>query len=326
MRAIARIAVIEDSPAVQLLLGRLLSNAGYKDTKYFKSVEEAQKEFASLKIEDTPDLILMDIVLPGIDGIEGTRLLKGIQILFNVPIIVMTAHDDDETIDRSYKAGAMDYIRKPFRKVELISRIGAALRLRHEMERRRQREEELMAINNQLTISNIDLSIKSNLDGLTGLGNRLYMDNFLISTWKEAAVSGTEIAFVMLDVDYFKKYNDLYGHPTGDQCLKQVAGAIDSCLFRKGDTAVRYGGEEFGVILPNTTLEGAQLVAERIRMRVRSMQIKHAQGVGGIVTVTAGCSVQKVVEGIFPQKLIDLADSALYEGKHKGRDTVVAAL
>jgi diguanylate cyclase (GGDEF)-like protein/PAS domain S-box-containing protein len=182
------------------------------------------------------------------------------------------------------------------------------------------------SIEDQLTEANRRLEILAAQDGLTGLANRRAFDEALVREHRRAARESDGLALIMIDIDRFKSFNDRYGHPAGDECLKQVAGAVADAARRPGDMAARYGGEEFVVLLPNTDESGAAEVAERIRLAVRSLAIAHDSGMEGIVTISAGVSATGTnSQGEGPDIALKNADQALYWAKNCGRDQIINA-
>ncbi len=292
---------------------------------YAASAEEA---FEVLGIGDQEaagsiDLVLLDIMLPGIDGIETCKRIKEVEKYSDVPVIMVTARTDLEYIERAFNAGALDYIQKPVRKIELLARVNSALRLRREMKERREREEELEIITSLLEDANRELEKMASIDGLTGLANRMLFDKFLDREWKSALREDKKLALIMLDIDFFKYYNDFYGHQAGDECLKRLAKKLDEITYRPRDLAARYGGEEFAVIMPDTDIQGGIKVAERIRSGVESMEIPHEKSkVSGYVTVSVGVAIALPGNEEGVEALINASDQALYLAKNDGRNRV----
>jgi diguanylate cyclase (GGDEF)-like protein len=318
MRHNPRILIVEDSMAVQALLDAVLTAAGYTDLVFRNSVEEALDWVAGA--DRVPDLVLTDVILPGKDGIEGLRILKETPAFFEVPFIVMTSDDSDEVVDRAFSQGALDFVRKPFRQVELMARIGSALRLRSERMRRHERERELLDLIEQVQLANLDLGLQSRIDYLTALANRVALDEYLARVWEEHKSRGVMLGLLMIDLDYFKAFNDTYGHAAGDDCLKKTAGVMDSCLNRPADLSARYGGEEFTLVLPGTGEFGLRVVAERVRRRVFRLGIVHAQSPETVVTLSLGGSAEIPASGRSWKDLIARADEALYQAKQQGRN------
>lgn len=162
-------------------------------------------------------------------------------------------------------------------------------------------------------------------DGLTGVANRRTFDDRLVSEWQRERRDRLPLSLVMIDVDHFKRYNDTYGHPAGDECLRRVAGALDDVVFRPGDLLARYGGEEFAIILPTTDLAGATIVAERAREAVGNLAIAHEAGEAGVVTLSMGVASVVPTPEVGADDLIVAADGALYRAKREGRNRIVSA-
>ena len=178
----------------------------------------------------------------------------------------------------------------------------------------------------QLERANQELSFLSSVDGLTGIANRRHFDQFLSQQWSLAARNAEPIALIMCDIDFFKAYNDHYGHLQGDECLKKVAVALQESIKRPGDLVARYGGEEFAVVLPNTDAAGATNVAETLRDNVESLEIPHLfSSVTPKVTISLGVAIGHANSGVLPETLIEAADNALYKAKKNGRNCLILA-
>ena len=191
------------------------------------------------------------------------------------------------------------------------------------MDQRKARERELEQLNLKLTSVNELLRRLAVVDGLTGVANRRYFDEVIAEEWSRARRNESSIALIMADVDHFKAYNDTYGHQQGDECLKLVAGTMQSALSRAGDMLARYGGEEFAVILPSTDVAGAFEVAERILNAVSDMRLEHSgSSVADHVTISMGVSALRPDEQSSVQELIETADKNLYTAKAQGRNRV----
>ncbi|HET8647821.1 MAG TPA: diguanylate cyclase, partial [Vicinamibacteria bacterium] len=189
----------------------------------------------------------------------------------------------------------------------------------HELE---QKKQELEERNRQLDVANTQLEHLAVEDGLTGLFNRRYLNETLEKEWARAAREHTQVGLVLIDIDYFKKLNDAYGHPTGDERLRQVADVLRQAIHRPGDVAARYGGEEFALLLPGTMQAGAGLLADRVRRTVEALGLPHGESPYQRVTLSCGVSAMWPRAGVAAQELIDRADQALYQAKQDGRNRI----
>ncbi len=256
--------------------------------------------------DDPPDLVLLDVVMPEMDGHEVCRRLKSDEVTCNIPVIFVTAHNDAAQETHGFEVGAVDFIAKPVNPTTVRARVKTHLTLKHQSDLLRK-----MVF----------------IDGLTGVFNRRCFDELLVTEWRRAPRNASSLGLLMLDIDHFKRYNDRYGHQQGDDTLRQVASAIKASLLRPGDLVARYGGEEFACIMPATDFEGALHVAERIEHVVRSLQLPHADSdTAAVVTLSIGLALGQPGSDADPAALLALADAQLYRAKHTGRGRVCAAV
>lgn len=252
-----------------------------------------------------PDLVLLDIVMPQMDGHEVCRQLKADPGTRDIPVIFVTAHTESDQETLGLELGAVDFITKPVVPAVVRARVRTHVTLKQQSDLLRK-----MAF----------------LDGLLGVFNRRYFDQQLETELARSHRSDTPLSVLMLDVDFFKKYNDTYGHLAGDDCLRHVAAAIRQSFRRPGDVVARYGGEEFACILPETPLEDAVVMAKALEQQIRQLGIAHSSSsVTDVVTVSIGvCCKPQGVAGV-ASALVEQADAQLYRAKHGGRGQVCGA-
>jgi diguanylate cyclase (GGDEF)-like protein len=304
------ILIVDDNPTNLSVLSQALKEAGYKTRVAMdgeSAIEQAQ--------EDHPELILLDIQMPGIDGFETCAQLKANPETRDIPVIFITASADIENKIKGLSVGAVDYITKPFQFEEVLARVKVHLELRFLT---RKVQEQTISLQR----ANQELLRLANLDGLTEIANRRRFDQYLDCEWRRLTRQEEHLSLILCDIDYFKSYNDYYGHQAGDTCLKQVAKTIEATLCRPSDLVARYGGEEFVVILPNTGPEGAIKVAENICLQIRLLGIVHERSkVSSQITLSLGISSLIPNLQIQADRLITTADKALYQAKEKGRNS-----
>jgi diguanylate cyclase (GGDEF)-like protein len=318
------ILLVDDSPEQRRALASVLKLEGYDETLTASSASEALRrlEAEAGKI----DLILMDLHMPGVDGIGACRQLKADPRFQDIPIIIVTISTEVQDLKAAFDAGALDYITKPPNDVELRARVGSALHLKREMDRRKARERDLLEVTKQLTEANERLERLSLLDGLTGVANRRHFNQTFDLEWRRAVRSGASLGLILIDIDFFKQYNDTYGHPSGDHCLKQIAGVLAGTVRRVADLVARYGGEEFAVLLPGTSLAGVAKIAELLRTKIEELGIPHSDSkVSTHVTISLGAAATIPTRGASPAGLVTAADQALYHAKQAGRNQVKVA-
>lgn len=260
--------------------------------------EQALEKCAELH----PDLILLDVVMPRLDGYEVCRRLKADPELADIPVIFITSHFDEADEVRGFELGAVDFIHKPVNPIITKARVKTQLQLK-------QQTDLLRAI--------------SQIDGLTGIANRRRFDQQLELEWRSCCRSGEPLSLLMLDIDYFKQYNDEFGHLAGDECLRRVAMAMQQAIGRPYDLLARFGGEEFAVLLPRTNSHGAQFLAQNILLKIQHLALSHPYSPGGIVTLSAGLATVVPLEHIQARQLLQRADEMLYKAKQQGRNRLL---
>ncbi|XGV86768.1 MAG: diguanylate cyclase domain-containing protein [Limnothrix sp. BL-A-16] len=321
--------IVDDTPDNVDLLRRYLMR--FKKFR-IQSVENGQLALEYLQNvppKDHPDLILMDVVMPKLNGFETYRALQTLYPDWDVPVIFMTGLSDLSSKLEGLELGAVDYIIKPFQKEEVLARIELQLRLLDLTRQLRAKNEELerevaerQRVEATLLTVNLELERLATSDGLTQVANRRCFDTTINREWQRLAQDHRPMSLVLCDVDYFKRFNDHYGHQAGDDCLIQVARTLQDGTRRATDLVARYGGEEFAILLPDTDLTMAVEVIDRLRRAIENLKIPHERSEASPwVTVSLGLACQFPKMGNTPQNLIAAADAALYEAKQQGRNT-----
>ena len=313
------ILIVDDDPSMRQVLRRVMEKDGYQVVEAANG-EQGLEVYRRLK----PQLILLDALMPVMDGFaccthlqklisesssedEAFADVNDLNSIARTPVLMITGLDDQASVDRAFAVGATDYVTKPIHFAVLRQRV-----------RRLIQQSQLYQ---KLEIANRELQRLASLDGLTGVANRRRFDEYLDTEWQLMAREKLPLSLILCDIDFFKKYNDTYGHQAGDACLRQVADALRFCARRSVDLVARYGGEEFVVILPNTTVSVAAQIAEEMRSVVNALQIPHVQSaVSEHVTLSLGIACLTPTLNTSPAMLIAAADAALYQAKAAGRN------
>lgn len=316
------ILIVDDEKTLRLVLRRAMEQEGYQVSE----VGDGHQCLAFCT-EQLPDIILLDAMMPVMDGFTCCAQLQEMFGQDCPPILMITGLNNQESVDRAFEAGATDYITKPIHWAVLRQRVRRLLHTHWVMAELHRKIEQERVLKAKLEEMNQELQRLVDLDGLTQIANRRAFDQALQQEWKRLAREQSPLSLILCDIDFFKAYNDTYGHQAGDECLKQVADILRKAAKRPADVVARYGGEEFVVILPNTSLRGAMQVAESIRSKLKSRAIVH-EGSGVSKFVTLSCGVAGVIPPpkTTPERLIAEADQALYKAKVEGRDRVVGNL
>lgn len=307
-----RVLVVEDSRVTLKVLTGYLSSMGIREPL----VAETGTQALDLYSRERPDIVLLDARLPDIDGFEvAKRIRKAEQGEEWTAIIFLTAMNGDEDLARGIAAGGDDYLVKPVSETVFHAKVRAMHRL-VAMQRN------LVEVTRKLDVANAELLRLSTTDSLTGIANRRAMDAFLLREWRRCLRMAKPLSLVMIDIDYFKLFNDRYGHQAGDECLQRVATQIARAAPRASDLAARYGGEEFMLLLGETDADGALWMAERVRQMVADLKVPHYATDSKLVTVSCGAVTVVPDDTRSVEVLTRSADAALYQAKRGGRDRV----
>ena len=294
-----RLLVVDDQPINIQTLYQIF----HADHEVFVATS-GEQALAFCRGNPLPDLILLDVVMPGLDGLAVCRQLKADPVLANIPVIFVTACMDPADETRALEAGGVDFITKPVNPMVVRARVKTHLTLKAQGDFLRS----LVFV-----------------DGLTGVANRRRFDEALLSEWRQCRRAGTPLALLMIDIDHFKRYNDHYGHPTGDACLQQVAAVLKAAMQRACDLVARYGGEEFVCLLPGCDQAPALAKAQALQAALAAQGIAHeASPTAAWVTLSIGVAVAQPQAGGSPAALVAAADAALYSAKHRGRNCISA--
>jgi diguanylate cyclase (GGDEF)-like protein len=295
------ILVVDDNKFIRQVVSAMIVDSGHTAI----TADGHQQALAELK-KETIDLVLMDIEMPEVNGFELTKMMRKAYPQW-FPIIFLSSNDSEDYLTKGIDAGADDYLTKPVKQVILSAKIRA-------MER-------IAKMKGALDRANKQLEILSSIDPLTKVLNRRGLDNVLANAWEINERQAGELSILMLDIDFFKLYNDHYGHPQGDKCLVQVANALSETLSRSTDALARYGGEEFMVILPFTPVDGARFKAKELKFALLSKKIKHEYStVLPYITISIGIATTTINGALNVSELIEQADIALYQAKEQGRN------
>ena len=289
-----RLLIVDDQPANV----RVMAEALRDRYDLFFATDGAR----ALEIASTAgiELVLLDVVMPELDGFEICRRLKSDERTGRIPVIFVTAREEVGDEARGFDVGGVDYIAKPIRPPIVRARVQTHL----ELKRARDLLESLASI-----------------DPLTGIANRRRFDETLDAEWRRCARNGSTFSIVIVDVDHFKEFNDTYGHARGDDCLRQLAQVLRNVARRPGDVAARYGGEEFALVLPESDARAAQTIIRHLFDGIDALAMPHAaSSCADVVTISAGAVTLIPSETLNPSLAIESADHLLYESKDDGRN------
>ncbi len=296
------ILIADDDKVMRVCLRQVMEQEGYTVVEAIDG-ESCLASFSQLQ----PAVVLLDAVMPIMDGFTCCSNIKRIDQADQTPVLMITGLEDEESVDHAFRSGAADFVTKPIHWAVLRQRVKRLIQ-----------QVELYA---ELKKANLELKRLATSDGLTQVANRRHFDEYLQQEWLRMQREQTPMSLILCDIDFFKAFNDTYGHQAGDECLQKVAQVIQSAAKRSIDLAARYGGEEFAVILPNTDLEGAERVAVDIQKSIKDLAIFHRNSkVSQHITVSIGIASTVPNQIIPPEMLITAADRALYQAKDGGRN------
>jgi diguanylate cyclase (GGDEF)-like protein len=299
-----KILVVDDSSSERLFLSQYLGKQGHE----VLTAEDGTRGLWMFA-ETAPDLVLLDMVMPDMDGRETVRQIRALSDEW-VPIIFLSGMDKTEDIETALDAGGDDYLVKPFKPKILDAKIRSMQRI--------------AAMRHRLVEANVKLTHLAEFDGLTGLPNRLQLDQKLKDELSRCSRTAMPLSLILLDIDHFKRCNDTYGHLVGDECLKALGQILRSEVRRPGDLAARYGGEEFCVVLPETPVAGAVAIAEQLRKAVAALTLNTDKGPVRL-TISLGVATMTPPPHCAATELLKQADAALYQAKADGRNAVRSA-
>src|SRR3984893_7507514 len=289
---LARILVVDDNEVNVELLVVILASEHYVVSTAFDGFEALAKIAA-----EKPDIVLLDVMMPGLDGFEACRRIKADPVMADIPVIMVTALSDADDLVRGFEVGADDFVTKPFNGLALMARVRLQLRRKRDYERIRE---------------------QALVDPLTGAFNRRYLEAQAPRLAARCRAERNPVAVLMIDVDNLKQINDAFGHPAGDRVLTQIVNRVPSAL-RRSDLVARMGGDEFVVVMPEADPIAALQVAERLRRRIGDTPVEGATG-----TVSIGVAASRLYEEEELDATIRRADAALYKAKRGGANRVVA--
>lgn len=323
------ILVVDDDKSMRMLLREFMEQEGYQVVEV-NNGKQCLEAYADKK----PDLILLDALMPEMDGFTcckqllqiaknnlaialanfdtngsfGTTIIS--KLWERTPILMITGLDDPASVDNAFESGASDFVTKPIHWAVLRQRVRRLL--------------QQAQLYKQLEAANQALQKLANIDGLTGVANRRHFDQYLNSQWLSLAQEQAELSLILCDIDYFKLYNDKYGHPAGDVCLQKVATVLSQSAEKIQGLVARYGGEEFAVIMPYTPVTGAVRIAASMQAAIRELEISHTEsGVSQYVTLSLGVGTTIPSFESSAYELIKTADKALYQAKAQGRNRII---
>ncbi len=318
--AIPQILVVDDRPENLIVIESVLENLNIEILKASSGAQALE-----LMLNHTFSLVILDVQMPEMDGFEVVDLMKRREKTRNIPVIFVTAISKEKwSVYKGYEVGAVDYLFKPIEPVILRSKVKVFIELymqRKQLEEQKIMLEEKIVQLKQMGNENRELERLSMFDGLTELPNRRSFNFEMEKLWKASERNKTPFSMMMIDIDWFKNYNDKFGHLQGDDALRTVARVLNNALMRPLDFVARFGGEEFVILLPDVNQKGARLKAEELIRAIESAVIEHeGSDKTSMVTISIGLSSIEYNSGFSMNAFINKADEALYLAKTNGRN------
>jgi len=323
-----KLLIVDDDKVVRTLLSSMIQDWGYE----IFLANNGEEAWELLQNINEPIILLVDWMMSGMTGVALCKKVKNSKQATTTHVIMLTAKREIEDVVAGFAAGADDFLSKPVDPRELCSRLSVGRRIlkyKYDLEQRNSvlhaTTKTMEKIMEEINVANEKLRILSMVDELTRVTNRRGMEDYLAREWGYAIRNSEPLTLIMVDVDFFKLYNDTYGHQAGDDCLRRVAGVLDDSINRGGDLVARYGGEEFIVVLRNTYTLGGQKVGEDLRKKVENLKIPHSTSVAApFVTISLGVVTIVPQRGHTYKELIDKADQLLYQAKNSGRNRLIS--
>ncbi|MBP0580314.1 diguanylate cyclase [Labrys sp. LIt4] len=310
----------------QLMVGEAIRRALIDETEIELHYCSNPLEALAVAKRVKPTVILQDLVMPNMNGLTLVRQYRADPATKAIPVIVLSTEEEATVKSEAFRIGANDYLVKLPDRIELIARIRYHSAAYLTQIQRDEAYRALRRSQQELMETNLELQRLTNVDGLTGLSNRRYFDQYLDTEWRQAMRAREPISLLIIDVDHFKQYNDTYGHLAGDEVLKTVATAVRGTFQRPKDLAVRMGGEEFAVVLPQTLAGDLAFLADKVVQAIEALGLPHAASpIADKVTISVGGATHIPAGDDQPERLIEAADKAMYEAKRSGRNRAATA-
>ena len=316
----ANLLIVDDHLDNVRSLALLLSKSGYLVRKAISG----EMALETVQIAQ-PDLVLLDIRMPEMDGYEVCKRLKANPETNSIPVVFLSVLNDTDDKVQAFAVGGADYVIKPFQAEEVLARVRHQITILRQQQQLTAQNYQLQQVKAALQQANLELERIANIDGLTQTANRRCFDDRLNAEWQQLAREQTPLSLILCDVDCFKLYNDTHGHLAGDDALRHVAKAIMQAANHPTDLVARYGGEEFAVLLPKTDVATTIAGATMIQTNISALQLPHASSqVSECITLSLGIATLFPHSQVAPETLVALADQRLYQAKARGKNCMIS--